>query len=632
MINKQEEFSRICSAVLLFFVFLVFSALGVWYCLCGVLPVNPDMPDLLLHEERERSTFVLCTLLSPLLAWGAAKLSFCTKFTPLSLPWLTAFFAAAPLFLLYCDREWFDTIFYFAGLPLSVFITAAAFGAVWWCHRYRLRTDLRILSVIFLVFSIVAVFNGKLYPMTRYCMVYTHHSEPLAYAISQAAAGNFEYGQYGGYSMFLAPLFALTGGGMRFFLLVMTILSLFVVWLLVFSLREVRNRWLTVMFFFILSVLVFNVSASQLNYCIDPYFQYFPIRALFPALWLYWLSVPQEGWKVQIFSGSIAALALMWNLDSGIAVAGSAIFLLLLRCISTRDRYSIKLTAVWLAAFAAVSFCGWYMITGFDLSRVFKAPQTFVLQGVNMLPMQRPPAMWMAVLGVYAAMLLAGIRQVCLAPDCWYKKRRTVMFLGGAVLGLGLFCYYQWRSHVSNLAAVSYVAVWGGILFADSAERLIIAGRLPKYVLLCTAGLAVFPLFYLSGTVNDFHRIKTRLPFMFKDLFAEKSGEFYYYADFISKLSGGRPCIIWSEWQGALYLETGLRAAVPGICRVELHDPKEEEKVFNAIKDSKAPIFITRLIVNPKGHLPRYVLENYEPQAASPDRKIWYLEPKSVQK
>ncbi len=636
MADTQEEISRLCSAVFMLCLGLVAIVAGLWFFLPEPTGLEKSseylVPELLCPEKRERSIFILCTMLLPFLAWGAVALSFSKICPPLPLPAALSFFAVGFFCAFYGDYDWFDHVFFFANVPLLFLVFAVSFFSVWWCRRHPLRLDFRVLSAICLLVTFIAVLNGKLYPMTRYCMVLTHHCEPLAYSVSQAANGNFEYGQYGGYALFIAPFFALTGGGMRFFQLVMTLLMLGVVWLLLASLREIRNRWLIVAFFISLVFFAFGFSGSKTSYCLDPYFQYVPIRVLFPAVWMYWLSKGLNDEKAQLFSGIISALALLWNLDSGAAVAGSAIFLLLLRCISGRDRAALRLAGAWSAAFAAISVPGWYLLSGFDFEKVLKIPASFFADGYMMLPMQSPPAVWIAVLGVYAAMLTVGICKVWLAPSDWYGDRRNVMLLGGAVLGIGLFAYYQGRSHVQNLGAVSYVAIWGGTLLIDRLWHLIDRRCLPAYSLSVAVFPAMFAMLCLAGIINDFPRAGKRLPFMVKDLFDEKCGEFYSHAGFISRFAGGRPCIIWSEWQGALHLETGLPSAVPFGCMVEIFDKKEQERVFNAIKDSQAPLFVTRLLLTPMHHLPRYVLENYKPKATSPDRKIWYLEPKSVQR
>jgi hypothetical protein len=295
-------------------------------------------------------------------------------------------------------------------------------------------------------------------------------------------------GQYGLYAHFLQPLFALCGLSVLKFTLVMGLLlatSFVALWAF---LREATANHLAAGFGFFALVfagwLYHRFPGGQAFHCFDPYFQYHPIRFLFPTalVWLGWtyLRRPRRGlyWGALVFLSA----GVLWNFDSGLPALLTWITTL---CFADLFRPGARAKIGALAGhlgaggLSGAGVVGLYAAAMFlrygafpDFAEFFHFQKLFYLAGFCMLPMEFPGT-WVLVVLVY----LAGLTYAAfaLAANRGTVKANMVFLL--SVLGLGLFSYYQGRSHPYVLTLVWWPCFLLMTLFLDELLVTLRAGH-----------------------------------------------------------------------------------------------------------------------------------------------------------
>ncbi len=439
-------------------------------------------------EPAERTTYLVSLLLAPALLWGgfealrglALRLRRAPRWAPQAAFWASV--AAAALAV--ARSQYGDKFFYVDGTylihPLAFALVAAAVYAL--TRRGGSATTLnRVLAAGFVALLIYG-FGFRLFTGSDLCAV-LNHFQAFFSSVVQTRAGRFplvDYvTQYGLYPLFLDPFFRLTGLSVFRFTCVMSFLTAAGYALLAaFLVKTTRRPWLA---FLAVGALIcfadfYLPPLLGLHHVLDfydPYFQYKPLRLLFPALacaCVAWDKGPGDA-AGRLFFTLVLSAGIFWNPDSGapslLAWLGLLSFESLFVTSASRTR---GLAVIWGTAAACVGFWwttltlalrlassrwpDWSMLT--DLGRQF-----YVL-GFGMLPMP-PFHSWNVLVLLYAAGLL--VAWISMRRGLWGARPRAILF--SSALGLGLFSYYQGRSHSANLFPVATPAFCLAALFAD---------------------------------------------------------------------------------------------------------------------------------------------------------------------
>ena len=301
--------------------------------------------------------------------------------------------------------------------------------------------------------------------------------------------------QYGLYPHFLEPLFALTGLNVPKFTAVMGLLTaagLACLW--IFLCRATRRRFVAAIAF--LAMVACSWAFLFWRSGSDLYFQYFPIRFLFPAVLVLLAALYFDRPTRRLYWGTTAFVAcgVLWNLDTGLPTLITWIAALAFSDWLNGGWHAGLLAAVRHAAAEAAALAavlGTYTAGAFaasgqwpDFLRMIAFQDLFYRAGFCMLPMPWPGA-WMVVVLVYLSGLAYAMRGV--DP----VRAKQVFLL--AVLGVGLFPYYQGRSHEVALFLVAWPAFLILSLFLDELLDRIRAGeRCP--LVFTGAGLMIWGL------------------------------------------------------------------------------------------------------------------------------------------
>jgi hypothetical protein len=296
------------------------------------------------------------------------------------------------------------------------------------------------------------------------------HLDPVLYPLAQVRAGKTLLvdcaALYGLYPHLLQPLFKILPLSVYYFTAVMACLilaSLSAQWLFLRTLT--KNN---IVFLCGIAAASYFAYLSPRIVLWDPYFQYWPIRALFPSLLLLLSSLYLRGRAQRIvYHGSFlcASVAILWNPDTGIVVFGSWVLLLCYRELfrnSWRAAWrallghglqasgSLLLVFGGYAVFARLRSGSWP-----DWRMSFSYYELFSHYGYFMLPMADLPHVWGLIAGIYVLALAISIHGLL--------RKRDELFHGSlfllAVLGSGLFGYYNGRSHDNCMMSWLYVPI-----------------------------------------------------------------------------------------------------------------------------------------------------------------------------
>lgn len=462
-------------------------------------------------------------------------------------------------------------------------------------------------------------------------VVHGFHFSIVAYDVSQTSQGAFLYHQYGNYSKFLAPVFSLTG------ISVASILSVFdgmiflqITAILAAVCLALRRKWL---------IFPFTGAYLALEYCFNShaatYFQYLPVRTFWPVLGFcaaVWFSRTRRKTAASVLCGVVAAIAFYWNFDSGTCAAGALAATVLLDSAEFRWRPRVAWGPVFgfAAAFLAVFLLIWIWFSlwlgePYSFAQAFYYQSLFYQTGYYALPMPAPLAgLWPPFLLVFGAGLFLGV-------STWLSGRRPgrtdLLLIYAATLGIGLFSYYQGRSHVYCL----FGCVWpAAIVLTLLADRML--ARPPEgWRMRLALFLTLAPLFAVASQALEGRKFLRVAPEAFRFdlenhvLFGRRFIVDWHpeilarQVEFLKRnLAGRNELTIASPHiqnlvlnDGLLFAEGNFRSAIPEYNSVEMIVSGQKREIERKIAEARAPLALL-LSLTSRDSVPDYVAANYD--------------------
>ncbi len=617
--QRNILFSRLASAVALAAAASLLLGFTVW-TLGGLIPVpSPPVglfpPHVMEHmkpEPGENFTFIVLCLAAPLISFGAVFIAQKIPVKFLLPPWSVWLIPALALWSIGGSK--FHLIYFEPMIPWWPLAAALATGLCCLCRKFRAGKWERMICAGLIVFlPVLSVLFSRIYTTHNLHQLFIHHLDIVAYAIAQAAGGGNDFHQYGGYIYMLAPVFRLFGSGVFSISVVMGVLYIAGFALLFLPLLRIGRP----IYIAGAAVLLFIAGcwAALDESLFDPYFAYFPIRFIGPAMAV---ALFVQGEKKRRTSkyidaayGAFAAVSLFWNFDSGVAVAGAFIFFELILLLQSKFQWRSLLFfagSFVIAAIAGIAWLTWHLGAFSGLGGMFFANRFFVQYGFYMLPMPPLPHLWGLVVLQYLIGLVVGAYEFRTCKESLFGK--TVVFI--SVMGLGLLLYYIGRSHDFNLVAVSWPAV---LLFALYAGR---GGKALQYcmVFLMIMGCGTLILNY-RGIANGIRKLCVDG----NDVNPIKEN-----TQFIMLCANGRDKVnILGYAQGIFYAESGLRPAVSNCGEIEPKDNAAWNEMLHKITLSDAPLFLS---IGPAVDLRQYekALKRHRVVSSSRNKAMFYLE------
>lgn len=402
--------------------------------------------------------------------------------------------------------------------------------------------------------------------------------DAATYALTQVVAGKTLLSdlpsQYGLFPELISPIFKFVG------ISVLSVSTFFIA-LQVISLAciaavlhlHVRNGLLRAMTFLCLLIstglfLYLNGIPQEI------YLQYYPIRFICPAVTLLLFASycfkPSRA-RLAVL-GAASGIAIFWNFDSGIPVLVSIGATLLVKPFFTQPlRWKSVLPALEFSSFATLTFCAMMIAlrikagNPLGIQEAIASQKLFYGSGFMMLPMPLPFHPWQVILVVYAAAAVAAL-------SAWRRRIDSPVYdvlFCTALLGLGLFTYYQGRSHIYSLMLVLWPALLAGAILTD----LILRSVRKRSTSPISSLLALpFLIFVSLGAVT--------LAFSSRDLVAtgiNNLADFQKPRDpvvanelaFLRSTYKGRDCLILAQRQAIYHAELKTASPLPGPGMIE---------------------------------------------------------------
>ncbi|MFI5297190.1 MAG: hypothetical protein ACHREM_03760 [Polyangiales bacterium] len=553
-------------------------------------PVEPalaqEFPPFLVHllvpEPSERLLFVGAVIALPIVSWAAIALAQHWRSRARSRAAAACVFGFAlatgalllqPGVLSSRFGSWLPEPAY--GVSIILLGTAA-----WAAMAHLPARSAFILTPRLLAVALACCgFGASLWKVFRAQHVYdslefSYHFGAVLYPISQSVAGRVPLvdfpTQYGFFGEILAPVFRLCGLSVLSVTLLMVALQSASTWALLLSAsRIVQSRVLLVSFGAALLYVPQNAPAvlgSQ-----DPYFQYWPIRTIFPALALgavlRWSRAPTV--LHACLMALICGVGMVWNADSGVAVLGAWLGYLFLHGVAAwrhdeaRFWLSVRTFALSVAIVATIGGLFFLYLSAaahqwIDVRGTLTYSRVFYLAGFNMMPMPTTPHLWQVVAALYIAAFCLGLRALRATP-CAHGT--DPMFFT-SMMGIGLFAYYQGRSHDLVLGAVLWPALLVAYWLVDRLWERVRAGQVsmlaasPAFVMSAGFGLMclVGVIAMLPASVGQL-RANLRAP---ASIITEN------IAFIRASVGADRECAILANHQAVYFAETGLASALQG--------------------------------------------------------------------
>jgi hypothetical protein len=566
----------------------------------------PGAQSELRPEPLERLLYLLSCLALPVIitaaAWGDQR------FEPRqrrSWSWVVTIFAIAAagmtlvIFITSPFTRYFCSL---RGMLLAPWI-AIAIGAALVNRRFFNNT--RVTKTVFVVtvaLSLVITVSYRVFSMysvdTRPEFIFPFN----AVIFSAAEAYNGVYvsndlpAQYGLYSLYLKPLYNVIGFSILKFTLSMTIIQLFC-WVVLMYIINKLSYVFIIKSVFLLGLLYLMGAWYQCMISWDPYYQYYPIRVVFPVvallLFMRHTENPHHRFPL-ILLAATSGFGVLWNLDSGLvtwlAILATFICVNFITYVKTK-----KLVMQNVLVFLACSLVGFALSVVFlsasngkviSLTNIFTYQVDFYGAGFYMLPMPTTIHAWMVVAGIYVLGLVWGAFS-CLSPTTTGRQGMICIFL--SILGAGLFSYYQGRSQDFCLPAVAWPAWLLLLIMADHLATRIQAGALPRILLVPTGLVMTIALCWSVNLFACSDRFAAIAADAYRNWRARPQTEFSRAVAAVrsqAAQTGRRQLLILSQLQGEYYAETGLCYPFPGPSLVELLRRNDATRFAVAIQNA----------------------------------------------
>jgi hypothetical protein len=471
------------------------------------------------------------------------------------------------------------------------------------------------------------------------------HADPIFYVLAQALHGKTllvdvvsQYGLYPEFFFVFTKIFGASIEGISVAFILLQIVSIFCSMSVID--KVIKNGAL----FFLVCLSILATTGNMPIYFAggtDMYLQYWPLRFFFPAISIYffckYIETKRPVWMVSV--GVAAAVAPFWNLDTGIVVLGAWIFynlnMLVVKWGALRSWRGNLVNLIFLAVSFLVVFLiftayvFWKSSGAFpNYEYLFYYQKIFYRDGFFMLPMPLKPSFWMLMLLVYFISICVAQYFLLLksVDPLLLKTSEFVLYI--ATIGLGLFSYFQGRSHELVLATVSYPFF---ILVGVCFDSLITVRSPTRRYLLCAL---IFPGVLMMGCAAA--SFAFRVDRIYEGEWEwRKKGDAALAADldFVKKSTKAHGnCLILTPMQGYFHLAAGVASPYngPGLVEMILH--RDELALYEFVKSKKAECIIFGFNAQDPALNIKYtdILEEYSVKNLNITNTLVYMVPRVV--
>jgi len=501
-----------------------------------------------------------------------------------------------------------DEYFLSSGLgtwPVSLLVTSIA---SFFFYRALINPDsvrsfptlkkiIRYTLVLSAIIAMIAAFGYGLF--SEYTVnesapeagIYNYHFNAVFHAVVQVYLGkellvDLSH-MYGLYPHFIEPIFRITGLSVfRFTFLMGLLLALSFNFIFLVLTGITRSRVIGLLGF--IAVVYYSYFFGRIL-SHDPYFQFHPIRLLFPTLQIYltYRYFLDKNGKSYYLAWLASSISVLWNFDTGVAVLGAWLLVL---CYDELCKLNFKAPALHMIKGLTVFLSVLFLFTVYlslryghipDYARFLVFQRTYYAYGLCMLPMPLVHA-WNLVLLIYAVGILYAI--VPMVENETSLKTTMVFFL--SILGTGMFVYYQGRSADSNLATICFPAIMIITIFADHLLSSLPASGKSRAIIVYV--VLFFLVFSTAGFIVNVPDIVRTIFGRMKPALEHASTPVTRTIDFVKQnTTEGQEVLILSELSSIYYLKsrTTCPVKIPG--PTEIYLLEDCRRIINYLEHSK---------------------------------------------
>lgn len=484
--------------------------------------------------------------------------------------------------------------------PMSIFILCIAtffiyFIMLYYKKNYKLTLLTDFVELTLNCLSITLIFSIFLFCILDTGLisldgVYDYHFNSVFDPIVQVHFGKGVlidfFSLYGFYPHFLDFIFKMLGLNVLNFTALMGLLMGLSIFLIYKFTREITFNKIVGYIGFI-SMIYYSYYFGRVMIH-DPYFQYYPVRFLFPAISIYltYKNFETNSSKLYYISFFIYSIAILWNFDTGFVVFISWLLVLLFH-----ELFRLKLKEMLLHIIRAliifmitISLFTLYMYIRYgsipDYSKFLIYQNIYYKYGFMMLPMKviHP---WNIVVFIYVLGLLYSY--ICLFYKNESIKSKMIFYL--SILGMGIFFYYQGRSHNLNLNNVCFPAIILTTIFADSLlNRIKIKSNYND--ILAFMILIYFMLFSSSSLMKNSYRIYDTIKNRLRFVINKEVSFITENANFIKdNTAEGEEVLILSNLSAIYHLESKTKCPLKIPSPTDLYLVEEYKKIYEYLED-----------------------------------------------
>lgn len=470
------------------------------------------------------------------------------------------------------------------------------------------RAKRTVVWIIFIIAMLLQIASWRIASINSVSenQVWATHFDTAIYATSQVVGGKTLlvdlHSQYGLFPELIAPLMKLFGLTVFNFILFFAALQIISLIGLFFTLTKlVRHSAVLLLSGISLITLTFGTVYYFFG-SYDGYYQYWPIRFFWPAFSVpvFYYFIQQKTLVKSAVVSFVGAIGSIWCLDTGLFVTlsfmaylGVKFIILLPRSFQDRadesfpaKKYILALCLHIIITILVLSiflFGLWLKANQpLHLSWLYSYQKLYYGLGFVMMPIPRQIHPWMSVLGIYLLGLIIALMS-------WYQHiesiRADIIFYL-SLLGLGLFVYYQGRSHVLNLFSVCWPALMIIAITAESTLKRIRQRTLPLTEIWSPITAVTLLLMCTTTFITHVPRMVREMQYRFATRHVIMQPFIANELAFIKQhASSKHECLILSQRQGIYYAESGLASPIKGPGIIETFLKLDERRLVNQLFD-----------------------------------------------
>lgn len=475
------------------------------------------------------------------------------------------------------------------------------------------------------------------------------HFNAVFYSLDQVIKGKTLLvnitNQYGLYPHFLEPVFLLIGFNVLTFTATLSFLTLVShIFLYVFIYRATNSHLVSALALIAIMYIRFYLFifwGTGFWGSGDSYFQYNPIRLFFPCLLLYLAQIylNKKSDVLCIVVSILASVSILWNVDSGVIVFSAWILMLIYEHARCRSLQELNWGSIFkivignlliLSGVLLIYALFMYERSGnwIDIYQLFKYQRIFYTGGFFMMHMPVFNS-WNIIFGIYLLGFVYAIQALLRKKQDIHD---TEIFLS-SIIGIGIFSYYQGRSHDYNLLTVSYPAIVLIALAAGRREIFLLKFSHQFFTYYCSIfSLLFFNVLFIASIPAAFVAVEERVNLVFNSFKNDdgKMPNIRIASDFIEKnTKPGEVVLILPQpdfYDGMLYhlSKTSSPLPVPGGSERVLISDFEEVSEF-LIRNKEVKVFSSLNYRYPK--INNILLEKYVVKSSNEHMKYFYPKP-----